>query len=478
MAPIRGSDGRRFVYQHGHGTINVVLEKTNLDGFNMEERTTTLDRVSMQRSMRICIIDGMFANASENMIGPFLALFALALGATKGQVGLLAALPALISNSLQIPSARLTEYWGDRKRLVVITATISRLMVFAIATIPLMLKGDAAIYTFIGLVTLRGLFSSIGVPGWTSIMADITPRDSRGSYFAFRNMLCNIAALSGTLLAGWLVRTYDFPAGYQVSFLLAVGVGLVSSYFFSKVPIPPMPRRSMHRQGPTGIKSWWGTISRYTAFRNYCLTSILWNFGVNFAGPLFPVYYRQDLGGDPGFWGVVTASGLIATLIGQRYWGRLADRYGQKNVMLVGGIGAASVPFFWFFVPRWELAPVAQFLGSFCWGGYNLAAFNLILEITPDEERTTFVGVYNTMAGLASSMGPLAGGYLADVFGLRPVIIMSGLLRWMGYFAFKSKVPSASDTKLHWSSLIPFGHEMQLSQKLRELTGKDSGIEQ
>ena len=146
--------------------------------------------------------------------------------------------------------------------------------------------------------------------------------------------------------------------------------------------------------------------------------------------------------------------------------------------MLVGGIGAASVPFFWWLVPRWELAPIAQFLGSFCWGGYNLAAFNLILEITPDEERTTFVGVYNTMSGLASSIGPLVGGYLADFLGLRTVIIISGLLRWLGYFAFKAKVPSASDTRLHWSVLVPFGHEMRVSQKLRQFNGKDSGIDQ
>lgn len=442
----------------------------------MEEKTTTLDRASMQRAMRICVIDGMFANASENMIGPFLALFALALGATKGQVGLLAALPALVSNSLQIPSARLTERWGDRKRLVVITSIMSRLTVIAIATVPLMLKGDTAIYTFIVLVTLRGLFSSIGVPGWTSIMADITPRDRRGSYFSFRNMLCNMAALSGSLVAGWLVRRHDFPIGYQASFLLAVGVGLMGSYVYSTLPIPPMPPKPATRQRPIGVKSWWEAISRYTAFRNYCFTSILWNFGVSFAGPLFAVYYRQDLGGDPGFWGVVSAAGLIATLIGQRYWGRLADRYGQKNVMLIGGIGAASVPFFWWFVPRWELAPVAQFLGSFCWGGYNLAAFNLILEITPDEGRTTFIGIYNTMAGLASSLGPLAGGYLADMFGLRVVIIISGLLRWLGYFVFRSRVPAATDAKLHWSALVPFGHERQLSTRLRELMRKDSDL--
>ena len=442
----------------------------------MADRPTTLDHASMQRAMRVGVIDGVFANASENMIGPFLALFALALGATKGQIGLLSALPALLSNSLQIPSARFTERWGDRRQLVVVTSIMSRFTVLAIATVPLMLKGDAAIYSFIGLVTLRGFFSSIGVPGWTSIMADITPRDTRGSYFAYRNIMCNLAALVGTLIAGLLVKGYDFPLGYQISFVVAVGVGLTASYYYSTMPIPPLAKKAAIRQEASGLKNWWQAISKYTAFRNYCLTSVLWNFGVSFAGPLFAVYYRENLGGDPGFWGVVTASGLIATLVGQRFWGRMADQYGQKNVMLLGGIGAASLPFMWWLVPRWELAVVAQFLGSFCWGGYNLAAFNLILEITPDEGRTTFVGVYNTMAGLASSLGPLAGGFLADAYGLRVVIIISGILRWLGYFVFKHNVPSATDVKVGLSALLPFSREARISQRLEEVMRKDSDV--
>lgn len=203
---------------------------------------------------------------------------------------------------------------------------------------------------------------------------------------------------------------------------------------------------------------------------------MLWNFGVSFAGPLFSVYYRQDLGGDPGFWGVVTASGLIASLVSQRFWGPMADRYGQKNVMLLGGIGAASLPFLWWLVPRYELAVVAQFIGSFCWGGYNLAAFNLILEITPDEGRTTFVGIYNTMSGLASSIAPLIGGHLADIYGLRPVIIMSGILRWSGYFAFRRCVPSGTDTQLPLRKLLPFDQAIGTKRIADDLSKKDTDM--
>ena len=440
----------------------------------MSDKAGKLDHASMQRAMRISVIDGMFGNAGENLIGPFLTLFALALGATKGQIGLLAALPALLSNSLQIPAAQLAQRWGERQRLVVITSGISRLTIIPIALVPLMLEGDAAIYTFIALVTLRGLTNSIGVPAWTAIMADITPRHGRGSYFGYRNVMCNLAALVGTLVAGWCIRRYDFPLGYQVSFYLALALGLTATYLFSTIPVPRVAKQPVAGKKTLGFKASLQVMSEPSAFRNYCFTSILWNFAVTFSGSMYAVFYRENLGGDPGFWGVVIAVGLIAGIFGHRYWGRLADRYGQKSIMLLGGIGAATVPFMWWLLPRWELAVLAEFISSFAWSGYNLAAFNLILEITPDEDRTTYIGVYNTVAGLASAIGPLMGGYAADVYGLELVIIISGILRWVGYFVFKHNVPGSSQEKLHWSDLIPFSHEMRLSQKLHELIDRDS----
>lgn len=430
-----------------------------------------LDHASIKRAMRLSIVDGMFANASENMIGPFLALFALALGASKGQVGLLAAVPALLGNVLQIPAARLTERWGNRKLIILVSAAISRFLIILIILVPVIFQGDAAIYAFITLVTLRGLAGSIGVPGWTSIMADITPRRVRGNYFSARNILCSLTALGGTLLAGWLIRRYGFPAGYQLSMAVGAGIGILSLYTFSLIPVPPLERE----QSPPGekqrsLREKWQTVqqifSRYPTFRNYCGTSILWNFAVFLAGPLVAVHYRSNLGGDPGFWGVVTAGNLVAVMIGQRYWGRLVDRFGSKNVMLVGGIGAVLVPFMWWVIPNYELAVLVNFIGGFCWGGYNLAAFNLILEITPERGRTMYIGIYNTVAGLASSIGPLVGGILADSWGLRPVLIASGILRAFAYIMFRHKVITSCRAKLHWTDVFPFWLRWRLQKKL------------
>ena len=69
----------------------------------------------------------------------------------------------------------------------------------------------------------------------------------------------------------------------------------------------------------------------------------------------------------------------------------------------------------------------------------------LIWSDHSDESRTTYIGVYNTMAGLAKSVGPLMGGYLNGYGYL--VIIISGIL-WIGYFVFKYNVLSSDATQM------------------------------
>ena len=296
----------------------------------MGEQAPILSHAEMKRAMRISVIDGMLASASENLIGPFLALCALAMGASKGQIGLLAALPAFLSNVLQIPSARLTERWGQRQKLVVICSGLSRLTIIPIILTPTLLEGDALSIPLLSW-SLSGALSTA-----SACLADFPDggyhsRSSRGSYFGYRNIMCNLAALVGTLLAGWLIERSGFPGGYQMSFAVALVLGLLSTYFFSTIPSVPMPKKNKPQQRSMGLRASWQAISQYTAFRNYCFTSVLWNFGVTFSSALYSVYFRENLGGDPGFWGVVTASGLIAGIFGHRYWGSLRISTARKT---------------------------------------------------------------------------------------------------------------------------------------------------
>src|SRR5690606_8714231 len=121
------------------------------------------------------------------------------------------------------------------------------------------------------------------------------------------------------------------------------------------------------------------------------------------------VYFVETLKGSAGFWGVVTAATFVTTILGQRYWGSLTDRVGSRNVLVASGIVAALIPGLWFIAVRPEDILWINLASGLGWAGFNLAAFNLLLEVTPNANRTTYVAGYNALIGLAHFAGPVLG---------------------------------------------------------------------
>lgn len=446
----------------------------------LPEPTPGLTPQERAEAMRWSIWDGLFASLSDNLVIPFQALFALYLGATMSQVGLLTALPLLVGNILQLPFASLTERWGNRKRIYLYANLIARFLWLPAAAIPLFFQGGVAVNVFIALVTLRSIFASAAVPGWTSLMADITPRRRRGSFFAWRNIVMNMAALAASVGAGWFIQRLPLGRGYQLAFLLSFIAGGAALLAFVKVPEPPLPRCQGDSEAPlsSGADSGSSSASEavmaitsgrvrtrvanflrafsWDALGGFLWTSALWTFAVNLAGPLMPVFYRETLHGNEQIWGIGQGATFVITILSQRYWGRLADQWGARRTLLLSGIGAALVPVPWI-IARVPFDVVwAQLWSGLAWAGYNLAAFNLLLEVTPEDHRTRSVGVYNLLMGVAAALGPVIGAALAERWGLITIFVISTVLRFLGLLTIAMRVKIDSDRPWRWRDLLPY----------------------
>ncbi|MBE3582571.1 MAG: MFS transporter [Limnochordaceae bacterium] len=434
---------------------------------------------------RWAIWDGLFASFSDNLVIPFQVLFALYLGATKAQVGLLVAVPVLLGNLVQPLGASWTERRDERKRIYLYANLLARLMWIPAGMLPFLLpRGPAAVYLFIALVTLRTVLASAPVPGWTSLMADLTERSGRGAYFAWRNLMVNLAALGASVTAGWLIHGLPTAWGYLVTFLVAFVAGLFAFASFARVPElpatgppadppqtrpttgedgtsaspvtsstripPPSSGAATHQQGT--LRAWLNLLS-WHAMGGFLWSSALWSFSVNIAGPLMAVYYQETLHGDEGIWGLAQAATFLVTILSQRYWGRLADRWGSRRTALLSGIGAALVPVPWLLATRPTDAIWANAWSGLAWAGYNLAAFNLLLEMTAQEYRTRSVAVYNMVMGLTAAIGPMLGAMMGQYWGLLPVFALSTVLRLASLVVIAHMVKAERDRPWRWSDL-------------------------
>ncbi len=102
--------------------------------------------------------------------------------------------------------------------------------------------------------------------------------------------------------------------------------------------------------------------------------------------------------------------------------GRLSERIGRKNVLLLGWIAAIPIPFMILYAPDWGWIVAANvFLGinqGFAWS----MTVTSKVDITRAEQRGFATGV-NEFAGYAAvGLGGLATGYLAVLYGPRTAL--------------------------------------------------------
>src|SRR5262245_53406283 len=94
----------------------------------------------------LLIFDGICTTAMNAFfVGPFLAAFALALGATHWEIGLISAI-AFLSMPLQLVGLYAVDRWKQRRALIVACALTARLLWILIVCLPFVRQNPSVRY--------------------------------------------------------------------------------------------------------------------------------------------------------------------------------------------------------------------------------------------------------------------------------------------------------------------------------------------
>lgn len=392
-----------------------------------------------QQNLRSFFFDGVYASASDAIILTYLTLYLLALGATSVQIGWLNSLPSLAAVLLLLPGAMLVDRYGKRKQIVVIAGgLLGRVPLLLMAVTPFLLKGPSAIYFLIGLKVVLDGARNLALPAWVSLTADIVPLAWRGRYFGNRNLAMGISAMVITLVIGELITRLGTPGGYQLTLGIALATGMLSTYYFSRIN-EPEASKAINSPSRYSFKVLLSVLRGDRNFLVFCIYTALWTFSLNLAGPFFSVYHVQTLGATASIVGITTIVTRISALPAQRYLGGLADKWGASKLTMISGFLIPLLPIMWLFIHSpWGVVPINIFSGVF-WAGYNLAVFNLLLEISPDEHRAKYSAMYQIAVAGSAAVGAALGGLVGNQWGIPVLFILSGTGRFLSavYFLFR-----------------------------------------
>jgi MFS transporter, DHA1 family, multidrug resistance protein len=154
--------------------------------------------------------------------------------------------------------------------------------------------------------------------------------------------------------------------------------------------------------------------------------------GFSFAFPFLPLFLHRELhipnGPQLSFWTGISASATgFALALTSPIWGRLADRYGRKPMLVRAMIGGGiSVGLMGLTQSALQLTVLRGLQGAS--SGTVAAATALVATETPSEHLAWGLGILNSAISLGSAGGPAAGAAAASVLGLRTIFVAGGFL--------------------------------------------------
>jgi MFS family permease len=147
--------------------------------------------------------------------------------------------------------------------------------------------------------------------------------------------------------------------------------------------------------------------------------------GFGIVMPILP-FYAETFGADGKWLGLVFAAYAAAQFVCAPLWGRLSDRIGRRRVLLFTIAGTALALAALGFASSLAAVIAARTLaGAFAANVSVASAY--ISDVTPEEERTRWMGMLGASFGIGFVLGPAIGGLLLPWGTEVPLLFAAGL---------------------------------------------------
>ncbi|MDF5708661.1 MAG: MFS transporter [Nostoc sp. S4] len=433
-------------------------------------QTSRIPKDDIRRSLRASTVDSVLAAVyAIGTSGILLGNLLVELDASPVIFGMLSSIPMLV-NVIQPLGAYMSESSTSRFQYALRTHGIARLLwlilVIAIAGVSWgVLNSEQLVILTLLVLLLSHLLAGLGAASWLSWLAMIVPRQLRGRYFGIRNSAASLTSLICVPIAGLAISHWygGVIQGYGIVLLLSMIFGLVGlgcQYFqvdmnprsqntyVGKLPqtneIQPEVTENEHFISvseldcqpyiPTPQNELANSIWKNSNFLRFIVYLSLWTLAVNLSSPFFNLYMLDTLDLDVSYVTIYNSLQAGANLLMLILWGKLADKIGNRLILIYIGILVAATPLLWLGIGFnhlnvWLWLPLLHILGGGTWAAIDLCSNNIQLAIAPTKNQSIYFATAAAVAGVSGALGITIGSLIVQ-------FTQSGGL--LGLFAFSS----------------------------------------
>ncbi len=403
-----------------------------------------LVRKHLRRNYVLGVANGAIFGFVDAGVAPslVLALFVAQLGGSNFLIGLL---PAIYNGGWFLPQFLIShrlEQLPLKKGVYIFTAVIRIICWGAIIFLtPLIGAHNPPLLLVLFFIFFSTYSFAAGFAGnaFMTMVGKMIPAQRRGSFFGMRDL----TGTSAGLLAGYLVSLvltpqngWSFPYNFEILFVILFVAIVVGQAVFAFVVEPPEVtdgRTTTFREQLSAAQRLW---QGNALFRRYLITRIVLALA-DVASPFYAIFATRRLGAPEDTIGLYIALTTLSAMATNPLWSWASDHRGNRLLMLAAALGWILMPLIAFV---FGLSPnpllVVPFGLLFVVYGAGRTAANIsfptyLLEIAPAQERPLYIGLTNTLLGIATFI-PAVGGLLLDLFGFTLLFVLSFLIAALG----------------------------------------------
>ena len=402
----------------------------------------------IRRNFTLGVANGVMGG----MLDPLCGVFVLTLFLTKLDVPhfLLGLLPAMWSWGTLLPQLLVAGKVRGKKRVMpwYSWASVGRVVALTIMSLSawfLPANRDLALTGVFAGFLLYGICSGVsGIP-FVEIVGKIVPPHRKGTFYGMRQFGSAIVSMVVTAIVGAVMAGnagLQFPYNFAAMFTAGTVGGAVVWGLWSCVrepdlqPVQTPETASIFKLGLQAVK-------HNRDYRLFTIVRLLGTFSA-ISAPFYVLFATRTLNIPLGTMAIIMMIQTAISVVAGLAWAPLANRAPQRTLVLVTTalqfgvtLCALAAAFFAGMLPAgWQVYAVAPvFLMSTVAGSASIM-FNdtVLLSIAPNNERPTYFGFLNTLAGVTSFALPL-GGVLLEYFGYAPLFALSGTIALVAMIA-------------------------------------------
>jgi MFS family permease len=377
------------------------------------------------------------------IIWPLIPIYAVELGATGFQVGLIIAAFNITRTFLNPFSGRLSDRWGRKPFMV--------LGLLLYATVSVLYVLSARVDSLILVRLLHGFTSVLVVPVALALAGDIAPPQRLGLYMGTLNMAIMLGMGTGPALGGIIRDSFGMHAAFYTMGGLALITFLAVTIF-----LPGDPEGKTSHGGQLAAS--WNRLLKHRAVQGLFLLRLFIAAGQGSVYTFLPILaLRMQISSSQV--GIILGVNIFVIAFLQRIFGGIADRVNPKNMVIWGTLLSGFV------VPAMPYAD----------GFYMILLLNIIMGIgngiampggfviTGQLGQTmgmgSMMGITETGWSLGMIVSPIVSGVIMDSLGVPSIFLTGGVLTIIGVllvsFFLRGYAPSiqesstVSDVVLH-----------------------------